>query len=66
MVYNWPSGTNVDFGPELASRLVDIDSVVALKDSTGNFEQFVADAHGRSSGARACSVRSCRAPATGC
>lgn len=40
MVYNWPPGTNVDFSPELASRLVDIDPVVALKDSTGDFEKF--------------------------
>jgi len=41
MVYNWPHGTSVDIHPELASRLADIDGVVALKDSTPNFEQFV-------------------------
>ena len=41
MLYNWPSGTNVDFSPELCSRLVDIDSVVSLKNSTGDFESFV-------------------------
>lgn len=40
-LYNWPSGTNVDFSPELCSRLVDIDSVVALKNSTGDFDSFV-------------------------
>ncbi len=41
MLYNWPSGTHVDFSPELCSRLVDIDSVVALKNSTGDFDSFV-------------------------
>jgi dihydrodipicolinate synthase/N-acetylneuraminate lyase len=41
MVYNWPHGTSVEIGPELASRLANIDSVVALKDSTPNFDQFV-------------------------
>jgi 4-hydroxy-tetrahydrodipicolinate synthase len=41
MIYNWPPGTNVDIGPALASRLVEIDPIVAIKDSTGNFEQFV-------------------------
>lgn len=41
MLYNWPSGTHVDFSPELSSRLVDIDSVVALKNSTGDFDNFV-------------------------
>lgn len=42
MLYNWPSGTNVDFSPELCSRLVEIDSVVALKNSTGDFDRFAA------------------------
>jgi 4-hydroxy-tetrahydrodipicolinate synthase len=41
MVYNWPHGTSVDIGPELASRLADIDTVVAIKDSTPSFDQFV-------------------------
>lgn len=41
MVYNWPHGTSVDIAADLADRLVEIDSVVALKDSTPNFEQFV-------------------------
>jgi dihydrodipicolinate synthase/N-acetylneuraminate lyase len=40
LVYNWPHGTAVDIGPALADRLVDIDTVVALKDSTPNAEQF--------------------------
>jgi 4-hydroxy-tetrahydrodipicolinate synthase len=42
MIYNWPHGTSVDIGPELASRLVDIDTVVALKDSTPDAQQFFA------------------------
>ena len=41
MVYNWPHGTSVDIDPELADRVVDVDTVVALKDSTPNFGQFV-------------------------
>jgi len=40
LVYNWPHGTAVDIGPALAERLVEIDNVVALKDSTPNAEQF--------------------------
>jgi dihydrodipicolinate synthase/N-acetylneuraminate lyase len=40
MIYNWPHGTSVDIGTELADRLVDIDTVVAFKDSTPDAEQF--------------------------
>jgi len=40
MVYNWPHGTSVDMGPDLCSRLADIRTIVALKDSTPNVEQF--------------------------
>jgi dihydrodipicolinate synthase/N-acetylneuraminate lyase len=40
MVYNWPHGTGVDIGPDVAERLVEIDRVVALKDSTPNLDQF--------------------------
>jgi dihydrodipicolinate synthase/N-acetylneuraminate lyase len=40
MVYNWPHGTSVDIGPELAERLAAVDNVVAIKDSTPNLEQF--------------------------
>lgn len=40
MVYNWPHGTSVDIGPDLADRLADIEQVVAIKDSTPNVEQF--------------------------
>jgi dihydrodipicolinate synthase/N-acetylneuraminate lyase len=42
MVYNWPHGTSVEIGTELAQRLVEIDTVVAFKDSTPNAEQFYA------------------------
>lgn len=44
MIYNWPHGTSVEIGTELADRLVDIDTVVAFKDSTPNAEQFYASA----------------------
>jgi dihydrodipicolinate synthase/N-acetylneuraminate lyase len=40
LVYNWPHGTGVDIGSELADKLVQIDTVVALKDSTPNPQQF--------------------------
>ena len=40
VVYNWPHGTGVDIDSDLADRLADIDSVVALKDSTPNVDQF--------------------------
>lgn len=41
IVYNWPHGTNVEIGPELADRLCDVETVVAIKDSTPCFDQFV-------------------------
>ncbi len=41
LVYNWPHGTSVDIDTALALRLVEIDNVVALKDSTPNFDQFL-------------------------
>ncbi len=40
MVYNWPHGTSVDIGPELAERLASVGNVVAIKDSTPKLEQF--------------------------
>jgi 1-pyrroline-4-hydroxy-2-carboxylate deaminase len=39
-VYNWPHGTSVEIGPDLAERLVEIDTIVALKDSTPDAQQF--------------------------
>lgn len=41
MVYNWPRGTNVDMNAELVQQLAKIETVVALKNSTGNFGNFV-------------------------
>lgn len=40
MVYNWVHGTAVDMNAELVLRLAEIDSIVALKDSTPNQQQF--------------------------
>ena len=40
MVYNWPHGTSVDIGPELAERIAAVGNVVAIKDSTPDLEQF--------------------------
>jgi 4-hydroxy-tetrahydrodipicolinate synthase len=40
MVYNWPHGTNIEITTDLADRLADVNSVVAVKDSTPNQEQF--------------------------
>ena len=39
MVYNWPRGVSVDIGavPGLVQRIADLDHVVAVKDSTGNW-----------------------------
>jgi len=40
MVYNWVHGTAVDMKADLVLRLAEIDTIVALKDSTPDFEQF--------------------------
>ena len=39
MVYNWPRGVSVDISatPGLVRRLADLDNVVAVKDSTGDW-----------------------------
>ena len=39
MVYNWPRGVTVDMAetPGLMARLADLDQVVAIKDSTGDW-----------------------------
>jgi dihydrodipicolinate synthase/N-acetylneuraminate lyase len=39
-IYNWPHGSGVDIGTELADKLADIDQVVAIKDSTPDADQF--------------------------
>lgn len=40
-VYNWPPGTNVDMSVRLLERLADLDRVVAIKNSTGDFRHFI-------------------------
>lgn len=40
VVYNWPHGSGVDIGPDLADRLANIDNIVAIKDSTPDADQF--------------------------
>jgi len=40
-VYNWPRGIALDLSIEVLDRIADIDKVVAIKNSTGNFGQFV-------------------------
>jgi dihydrodipicolinate synthase/N-acetylneuraminate lyase len=40
MIYNWPHGTSVDIGPDLAERLAAVENVVAIKDSTPDLAQF--------------------------
>ncbi len=44
MVYNWPRGVAVDLAaiPGLMSRLADLENVVAIKDSTGDWNAMVA------------------------
>ncbi|WKN48936.1 dihydrodipicolinate synthase family protein [Nocardioides sp. Arc9.136] len=41
-VYNWPRGCVVDMGPDLLGELADIENVVAIKNSTGDFASFLA------------------------
>lgn len=40
MVYNWVHGTAVDMTADLVLRLAEIDTIVAVKDSTPNQQQF--------------------------
>ncbi|WP_417268177.1 dihydrodipicolinate synthase family protein [Celeribacter baekdonensis] len=40
-VYNWPRGCIVDMDADLLDELADIDNVVAIKNSTGNFAEFL-------------------------
>ena len=42
VVYNWPYGSGIDIGTDLADRLADIDHIVAIKDSTPDADQFFA------------------------
>ncbi|MFI0424474.1 dihydrodipicolinate synthase family protein [Spongiactinospora sp. 9N601] len=40
-VYNWPRGTNVDMSADLLSRLAEVENVVAIKNSTGDFAAWI-------------------------
>lgn len=40
-VYNWPRGCIVDMDVDLLDELADIDHVVAIKNSTGDFASFL-------------------------
>lgn len=40
-VYNWPPGTNFDMPLSLLSALAELENVVAIKNSTGNFRRFL-------------------------
>ncbi len=40
-IYNWPPGTNVDMPVSLLTQLAELDKVVAIKQSTGNFRLFL-------------------------
>jgi len=40
-VYNWPRGCVVDMETDLLDELADIENVVAIKNSTGNFAGFL-------------------------
>ncbi|MEU4015154.1 dihydrodipicolinate synthase family protein [Microbacterium sp. NPDC028030] len=40
-VYNWPRGCIVDLSPDLLGELADIENVVAIKNSTGDFRAFL-------------------------
>ena len=44
-IYNWPRGCVVDMDVELLDELADIDHVVAIKNSTGNFGMFLQGAY---------------------
>lgn len=41
-IYNWPRGCIVDMDTELLTELAAIENVVAVKNSTGNFAEFLA------------------------
>jgi 4-hydroxy-tetrahydrodipicolinate synthase len=41
-VYNWPPGTGIDMSLELLQRLAELEQIVAIKQSTGRLDRFVA------------------------
>lgn len=40
-LYNWPRGTNIDMDRRLIERLAELETVVAIKNSTGSFAGFL-------------------------
>ena len=40
-LYNWPRGTNIDMGRRLIEHLTELETVVAIKNSTGSFAGFL-------------------------
>jgi 4-hydroxy-tetrahydrodipicolinate synthase len=40
-IYNWPPGTNIDLSRRTLEQLVELENVVAIKNSTGNQEHFL-------------------------
>jgi 4-hydroxy-tetrahydrodipicolinate synthase len=40
-LYNWPRGTGIDMAPDLIAQLSEIDTVVAIKNSTSSLAAFV-------------------------
>ncbi len=40
-IYNWPPGTNIDMPVALLAQLAELDKVVAIKQSTGDFRLFL-------------------------
>lgn len=42
IIYNWPQGTGVDLSMPVIDELTQIENIVALKNSTPNFEHFIA------------------------
>ena len=40
-IYNWPPGTNIDLGRDTLDQLVDLEKVVAIKNSTGDWQRFL-------------------------
>lgn len=51
-VYNWPRGCVVDLDTDILAELAEIDNVVAIKNSTGNFQAFLNGMYGLESSVR--------------
>ncbi len=40
-IYNWPRGTNIDMDKDLIMQLADMEKIVAIKNSTGDMQNFL-------------------------